>query len=103
MKTQNQSKPSSTTKIVAEVPSGDENTFWTAKPHEKQKVLGIFSSTGAKFVVTKNPPACAQAEGWIRLGDTEFYAYKLLRRDQLGQERTAKPNFSICERVDYEV
>lgn len=73
-------------KIVAEISSGDENAFWTAKPDEEQKVLGVFSSTGAKFVVTKNPPTCAQANGWIQLGDTEFYAYKLLRRNHLGQE-----------------
>lgn len=73
-------------KIVAEIPSGDENAFWTAKPDEEQKVLGVFSSTGAKFVVTKNPPTCAQANGWVQLGDTQFYAYKLLSKDQLGQE-----------------
>lgn len=73
-------------KIVAEIPSGDENAFWTAKPHEKQEVLRAFASTGAKFVVAKNPPTCAQANGWVQLGDTEFYAYKLLSKDQFGQE-----------------
>jgi hypothetical protein len=64
-------------KIVAEIPLGDETLFWAATPDEKQKVLQTFASTGAKFVVTKNPPACAQADGWIPLGATGFYAYHL--------------------------
>jgi hypothetical protein len=64
-------------KIVAEVPLGDENIFWTATPDEKQKVLQTFASTGARFVVTKNPPACAQADGWIPLAATGFCAYRL--------------------------
>ncbi len=63
--------------IVAEIPLGDENIFWTADPAEKQKILRVFASTGAKFVVTKDPPACAARDGWIPLGGTGFYTYRL--------------------------
>jgi hypothetical protein len=64
-------------KIVAEIPLGEEHYFWTATADEKQKVFQIFASTGAKFVVTKDPPTCAAANGWIPLGGTGFYAYRL--------------------------
>lgn len=72
-------------KIVAQIPSGDENFFWAAESAEKQKVLRVFASTGATFVVTKNPPACAQADGWIPLRHTGFYAYRLGEAVQPGQ------------------
>jgi hypothetical protein len=64
-------------KIVAEIPLGDESIFWAANPSEKQKVFQAFANTGARFVVTKNPPACAQADGWVPLGRTGFYAFRL--------------------------
>lgn len=64
-------------KIVAEVPAEDENIFWAAGPVEQKKVLQVFASTGARFVVTKDPPICATANGWISLGSAGFYAYRL--------------------------
>jgi 4-amino-4-deoxy-L-arabinose transferase-like glycosyltransferase len=71
-------------KIVAEVPLGDEPMFWAADPVEKHKVLQAIASTGARFVVTKDPPMCAVAEGWIPLGVTGFYAYRLPSATQPG-------------------
>ena len=64
-------------KIVAEIPHEDENIFWTADPVEKQRVLQVGASTGASFVVTRDPPACAAADGWISLGSTGYYVYRL--------------------------
>jgi 4-amino-4-deoxy-L-arabinose transferase-like glycosyltransferase len=64
-------------KIVAEIPLGDENTFWLASPAEKQRVFQILAGTGAKFVVTKDPPVCAAEEGWVPISATDFYAYRL--------------------------
>ncbi len=72
-------------KIVAEVPLGDENIFWRADPLEMQRVLQVFASTGAKLVVTKDPPVCAALDGWIPLGSTGFYAYRLPSTKQTGQ------------------
>jgi hypothetical protein len=51
--------------------------FWAADPVEQHKVLQVIASTGAKFVVTKDAPICAPAEGWIPLGSTGFFAYRL--------------------------
>jgi hypothetical protein len=64
-------------KIAAEIPLGDENIFWTADPVENQRVLQVFASTDARFVVAKDPPACVVVGGWIPLGRTGFYAYRL--------------------------
>ncbi len=78
-------------KIVAEIPLGDESIFWAATPSEKQKVFQAFASTGARFVVTKNPPACAQADGWVPLGRTGFYAFRLPLLAQSGSLTDATP------------
>lgn len=64
-------------KIVAEIPLGDEAIFWSASPEEKRKVFEVFAATGAVVVVTKDPPIGAIKEGWIPLGNTPFYAYRL--------------------------
>jgi 4-amino-4-deoxy-L-arabinose transferase-like glycosyltransferase len=66
--------------IVAEIPLGDEGIFWSAAPEEKRKVFEIFATTGASVVVTRNPPIGATEEGWIPLGNTTFYAYRLPRK-----------------------
>jgi len=64
-------------KIVSEIPLGDEGVFWSAAPEEKRKVFSVFAATGAVAVVTKDPPPYAIKEGWIPLGNTSFYAYRL--------------------------
>jgi len=64
-------------KIVSEIPLGDGNTFWMENAGEKRKVFQVFAATGAKVVVTKDPPFYAVNEGWIPLAGTGFYAYRL--------------------------
>ncbi len=64
-------------KIVAQIPLGDEMLFWTFAPETKQKVYRLLGGTGAKMLITKNPPPSAVNEGWIPLGNTSFYAYPL--------------------------
>lgn len=64
-------------KIVSEIPLGDGNIFWTADAEAKNKVLRIFAATGAKLVVTRDPPLAADKEGWIPLAGTGFYAHPL--------------------------
>jgi hypothetical protein len=64
-------------KIVSEIPLGDGNIFWTEDPEARRRVLEVFASTGAKVVVTTNPPLSALDEGWIPLGNTAFYAHRL--------------------------
>lgn len=64
-------------KIVSEIPLGDENLFWTAPADLRQKILATFAGTGANIVVTINPPPCAIKEGWLPLGTTGFYVFRL--------------------------
>jgi len=64
-------------KIVAEVPLGDDSIFWMAGQERKDEVFRIFAGTGAKVVVTKNPPPNARNESWVELGDTPFYVHSL--------------------------
>jgi hypothetical protein len=64
-------------KIVSEIPLGDVNIFWTADAEAKRRVFQVFAGTGAKVVVTKDPPLSAAKEGWIPLAGTGFYAYRL--------------------------
>jgi hypothetical protein len=63
--------------IVSEIPLGDEDAFWSADAETKRKVFGLLASTGASVIVTNDPPLTATSEGWIPLGTTGFYAYRL--------------------------
>ena len=64
-------------KIVAEIPLGDENVFWVADREGKQNIFRVLAGTGAKILITKDPPPSAIKEGWIPLGNTSFYAHPL--------------------------
>jgi 4-amino-4-deoxy-L-arabinose transferase-like glycosyltransferase len=64
-------------KIVSEIPLGDGTIFWTSDPEAKRKVFQVLAGTGARVVVTKDPPLSAAREGWIPLARTGFYAYRL--------------------------
>jgi 4-amino-4-deoxy-L-arabinose transferase-like glycosyltransferase len=64
-------------KIVSEIPLGDGNIFWTADAEAKRRVFQLFAATGAKVVITKDPPLSAASEGWIPLAKTGFYAHQV--------------------------
>ena len=64
-------------KIVSEIPFGDGTTFWIEDAESKRRVFQLFADTGAKVVVTKDPPPSAANEGWIPLAKTGFYAHHL--------------------------
>ena len=64
-------------KIVSEIPMGDASIFWTGDAAAKRRVFQVFAATGARAVVTKDPPPSAAKEGWIPLANTGFYAYQL--------------------------
>jgi len=63
--------------IVSEIPFGEESAYWTATPQEKLEVLRLIGETGARVLVTAEPPFCAVDEDWIPLGGTGFYAHRL--------------------------
>jgi 4-amino-4-deoxy-L-arabinose transferase-like glycosyltransferase len=64
-------------KIVSEIPLGEERIFWTASPDLQRQIFGILAGTGAKIVVTKDPPPCAINTGWLPLGTTGYYVLPL--------------------------
>ena len=62
-------------KAVAELRYRDEHEFWTGDASVQDSV---FAATGSRIVVAVHAPITATKEGWIRLGDTAYYA-RLLR------------------------
>jgi len=64
-------------RIIAEVPTGDADDFWTASSSVKNQVLQTFARAGAKLVVTDKSPTLATADGWQKIDDTDYHAYFL--------------------------
>jgi hypothetical protein len=60
--------------IVSEIPFGEELTYWSASPEERDKVLQLLAGTGARVLVTADPPVASMDKDWIPLGNTGFYA-----------------------------
>ncbi len=64
-------------RIIAEVPTGDEDRFWSASPSERLSALERIAQTGAvAFVVTGMPPGIPD-HGWKRLGNSGYLVYLL--------------------------
>jgi 4-amino-4-deoxy-L-arabinose transferase-like glycosyltransferase len=53
------------------------NDFWKADPQSQQAVIRAFSTTGARFIISRFPPPGGQATGWERVGASDYYAYAL--------------------------
>jgi hypothetical protein len=67
-------------RIVAEIPLGDELTFWSADPALHRKVVEAFAGTGARAIVAEGPPICADKSEWKQLPHTDYYVYPLNQR-----------------------
>jgi hypothetical protein len=80
-------------KIVAEVfywperPVTFGNDFWKADSANQEKVIHALADTGASFIVSELPPSAPNAPGWMRVGDTEYYAYRLHGTDTASVSR----------------
>jgi len=64
-------------KAVSELIYGHENEFWAGTDTVQQSVFTAFTHSGAKLVIANRAPLTAGKEGWVRLGDTDFYAHPL--------------------------
>ena len=64
-------------KAVAELRYRDEQEFWTGDASLQDRVFKAFAATGSKIVVAAHAPVTAVKEGWIRLGNTDYYARSL--------------------------
>jgi 4-amino-4-deoxy-L-arabinose transferase-like glycosyltransferase len=78
-------------KVVAEIPLGEEQAFWTGSAEAKERVFAAFAASGARMVVTNGPPMHAPQEGWVALGQTAFYVHVLPGARGEKQERAAPP------------
>jgi hypothetical protein len=69
-------------KAVAELRYRDEQKFWTGDASLQDSVFTAFATTGSRIVVAAHAPVTAVKEGWIRLGNTDYYARSLLAKPQ---------------------
>jgi len=64
-------------RIVAEIEDKNVGIFWAADESLKIRMIETFRRTGAKVIVTQNPPPNSDAIGWKRIADTSYYVYWL--------------------------
>lgn len=65
-------------KAVAELRYRDEHDFWTGDANLQRRVFDAFAAAGSKIVIATHVPVTAVKEGWVRLGNTGYYARSLL-------------------------
>jgi hypothetical protein len=68
-------------RVVAEISTrtgGDVEKFWAADAALKRRVIETFARTGARVIVAEGiPPWANAADGWQRIGATNYYVYFL--------------------------
>jgi hypothetical protein len=63
-------------RIIAEIPTKDQEQFVAADPERKQSILQKFTNVGAQAVLTKNPIVAKSMPGWQRIGNTHYYLWR---------------------------
>jgi len=66
-------------RIVAEIFDREAPDFWMANDSVKSEVIRALVKTGAKVIVADHFPNYVPANGWQKIGDTNYYAYLLNR------------------------
>lgn len=66
--------------IVAEVPFEEEGKFWASSPEVQKRVEALLQQTGAKVLVTQNPPPLPPSSGWERIPGTDYAFLSLAPR-----------------------
>jgi hypothetical protein len=64
-------------RIIAEIPEKEDLRFIAADGARKQRVLALFTSIGAKVVVTGNAAVANPAEGWRQIPGTRHFMLEL--------------------------
>jgi 4-amino-4-deoxy-L-arabinose transferase-like glycosyltransferase len=64
-------------RIVAELVDWEGNPFWSAGAALQQEVLQAFDRSGACAVVAEYAPARANLPGWVQVGTSSYYVYRL--------------------------
>jgi len=63
-------------RIIAEVPERELQRFAAADAERRQRVLALFSSVGARAVVTRNTDAANPADGWREIPGTRHFIWQ---------------------------
>lgn len=63
-------------RIIAEVPRLEQARFVAADTARRQQVLALFTSVGARAVITKNADAATPAEGWRQIPGTNHFIWQ---------------------------
>ena len=63
-------------RIIAEVPDGEEPRYVAADAARRRQLLALFSSVGAKFVITKNAAVANPADGWRPIPGTRHFIWE---------------------------
>ena len=63
-------------RIIVEIPDEQQPRFIGANAARRQQVLSLFSSVGAKAVVTRNANAAYPADGWRPIPGTHHFIWQ---------------------------
>ncbi|HEV1995834.1 MAG TPA: hypothetical protein VGR03_15990 [Candidatus Acidoferrum sp.] len=63
-------------RIIVEIPDIEQPRFVTADAARRQQVIALFSSVGARAVVTKNADAAHPADGWRQIPGTHHFIWQ---------------------------
>ena len=66
--------------IVSEVPFEEEGKFWASSPEVQRRVELLLQQTGAKVLVTQNPPSLPPGSGWETIPGTDYAVISLVPR-----------------------
>ena len=67
-------------RVVAELPNTDSDTFASADDSRRSEVIDAFGKAGAKIVIALRVPQKVALPGWDRIGQTDYYMFKLSQR-----------------------
>lgn len=73
-------------KIAAEIPTEGAFVFWTSSPEEQDRILKVFTKSGANVVVTNLSVPSVVSASWQRIGTTDHSMHPLLSVAQDGSE-----------------
>jgi hypothetical protein len=63
-------------RIIAEIPDLEQPRFIAAQPARRQEVLALFSTVGAKAVLTRHAEAANPADGWRPIAGTHHFIWQ---------------------------
>lgn len=63
-------------RIIVEIPDEEMQSFVAADAARRQQILALFSSTGAKAVITRNAQAGNSADGWRQIPGTRQFIWQ---------------------------